>query len=120
MFFQLSGNELISILISDGRTYTLRVDLTDYNGNSVFAKYGYVSLDDESHCYKLHIAGYNSTSTACRCNYVKYIYISIYLSIDLSFCYCSRRSATFYNVYINTYITRLKIHELYAITKWHG
>ena len=59
-----TGTEFIHQLTNDGRTYTLRVDLTNYAGESVFAKYGNFSVGPESDNYTLHVSEYDRSSTA--------------------------------------------------------
>ncbi|KAK2139451.1 hypothetical protein LSH36_1779g00002 [Paralvinella palmiformis] len=59
-----AGNELIHQLTNDGRTYTLRVDLTDYDGESIYAKFRKFSIGPESDNYTLHVSDYDDNSTA--------------------------------------------------------
>ncbi|KAK2150017.1 hypothetical protein LSH36_427g03062 [Paralvinella palmiformis] len=59
-----AGNELIHQLTNDGRTYTLRVDLTDYGGDSIYAKFRTFSVGPESDNYTLHVSDYDDNSTA--------------------------------------------------------
>ncbi|KAK2170657.1 hypothetical protein LSH36_1g05011 [Paralvinella palmiformis] len=59
-----AGNQLIHQLTNDGRTYTLRVDLTDYDGDSIYAKYRNFSVGPESDNYTLHVSDYDDKSTA--------------------------------------------------------
>ena len=60
----ITGNELIHQLTNDGRTYILRVDLTNYTGHSIFAKYDNFSVGPESDNYMLHVSGYDTGSSA--------------------------------------------------------
>ena len=68
MTIMITGNELIHQLTNDGRTYTLRVDLTNYTGQSIFAKYDNFSLGPESDKYMLHVSGYDKRSSAGNCH----------------------------------------------------
>ncbi|KAK2146152.1 hypothetical protein LSH36_628g00017 [Paralvinella palmiformis] len=58
------GNEIIHQLTSDRHTYTLRVDMTNYEGESLFAKYSQFSVGSESEKFILHVSGYDGRSTA--------------------------------------------------------
>ena len=51
----ITGNELIHKLTNKGLTYTLRVDLTNYNEESIFAKYSNFSVGPESDNYRLDV-----------------------------------------------------------------
>jgi len=64
----ITGNELIHQLTNDGPTYTLRVDLTNYTGHSIFAKYDNFSVGPESDNYMLHVSGYDTGSSAGNCH----------------------------------------------------
>lgn len=46
----------------------MRVDLTDYAGESIFAKYSNFSVGPESDNYTLHVNGYDVNSTAGQCS----------------------------------------------------
>ncbi|KAK2162811.1 hypothetical protein LSH36_91g05012 [Paralvinella palmiformis] len=59
-----AGNELVHKLTNAGRTYTLRVDLSNYAGESVYAKYSNFSVGPESDNYRLHVTGYDTSSSA--------------------------------------------------------
>ena len=58
-----TGNELIHKLTSDGRTYTLRVDLINYANDARYAKYGSFSVGPESDNYTLLLNVYDTSST---------------------------------------------------------
>ncbi|KAK2138832.1 hypothetical protein LSH36_2349g00002 [Paralvinella palmiformis] len=59
------GNELIHKLTNDGRSYTLRIDLTNYLRDKIFAKMGGFTLGSESECYIFQYSTFdNITSTA--------------------------------------------------------
>ena len=61
----LLGNELLHQLTANGNlTYSVRVDIEDYNGAKAFAIYTYFSIGAESDNYTLHVSGYLSNSTA--------------------------------------------------------
>ena len=60
----ITGNELIHQLTNDGRIYALRVDLTNYTGHSIYAKYNNFSVGPESDNYMLHVSGYDTGSSA--------------------------------------------------------
>ncbi|KAK2141706.1 hypothetical protein LSH36_1054g00004 [Paralvinella palmiformis] len=59
-----AGNDLIHDLTTDGRNYSLRVDLESYDGEAIFAIYSSFSVGPESDNYRLHVGGYSSASTA--------------------------------------------------------
>ncbi|KAK2146038.1 hypothetical protein LSH36_638g01004 [Paralvinella palmiformis] len=58
-----AGNELIHKLTSDGRTYTLRVDLINYANDARYAKYGSFSVGPESDNYTLLLNVFDTSST---------------------------------------------------------
>jgi len=64
MFMPYTGNELMHRLTTDGRQYTLRVDLEGYNDQKIFAIYTDFWVGPESDCYRLHVSGYVESSTA--------------------------------------------------------
>ncbi len=51
-------------LTTDGRTYSLRVDLESYEDEHIFAVYRSFWIGPEWDNYRLHISGYSSSSTA--------------------------------------------------------
>jgi hypothetical protein len=58
-----SGNDNIHLLTSDGRTYTLRVDLEDFDNNTAYAKYSDFGMDSSTTNYTLTSLGtYNGTA----------------------------------------------------------
>ena len=63
---QITGNELIHQLTSHGTNYEVRVDLTDFDGDSIFAKYSQFSVGPGSENYTLNVTGYDDQSTACE------------------------------------------------------
>ena len=85
----LQGNEFIHGLTTDGRTYSLRVDLESYEGERIFAVYSSFAIGPESENYILHISGYSRESTAG--------WLEEYLNLFLHF-YAD------YNIYIYIYI----------------
>jgi len=58
------GNDNLHRLTSskDGEKYELRIDLEDFHGNKIFAKYKSFSIASESDYYKLSVSGYNGTA----------------------------------------------------------
>ncbi|KAK2146178.1 hypothetical protein LSH36_626g01004 [Paralvinella palmiformis] len=58
-----AGNELINRLTNDGRGYTLRVDMTSYEGEKRFAKYTRFIIHGEEAKYPLYVDGYDNRST---------------------------------------------------------
>ena len=42
------------------KKYELLVDMEDFNGNKVFARYSSFSVSDESNGYKLHVSGFTN------------------------------------------------------------
>lgn len=57
----LGNDNLYNILNS--RSYTLRFDLEDWNGDVRYAEYSTFRIADESDNYRLTIGGYKSAST---------------------------------------------------------
>lgn len=55
------GNEIIHLLTKNTAT-TLRVDLEDWGGIKVHAKYGSFSLGNEANGYMLHVGDYSGTA----------------------------------------------------------
>ena len=64
-FMPYTGNELMHRLTTDGRKYTLRVDLEGYNGEKISATYTDFWIGPESDSYRLHV------STAGLLNHLK-------------------------------------------------
>jgi len=64
------GNELIHLLTKKTGT-TLRVDLEDWGGVNVYAKYGSFSLGNEANGYMLHVSGYSGTAGDSLCQHNK-------------------------------------------------
>ena len=60
-------------LTTDGRTYSLRVELESFDGEYRFAGYNRFSIDPESDNYRLHVTGYSSLSTAGEFPYVPFV-----------------------------------------------
>jgi len=59
------GNDNLHRLTSskDGEKYELRIDLEDFHGNKIFAKYNNFSVASESDNYKLSVSGYSGTAS---------------------------------------------------------
>ncbi|XP_026044940.1 angiopoietin-2a [Astatotilapia calliptera] len=55
------GNEFVSRL-SNQQSYKLRIQLSDWEGNSGFSQYDQFSLDNEAQNYKIHLKGYSGTA----------------------------------------------------------
>ncbi|XP_035683824.1 neurogenic locus notch homolog protein 1-like isoform X1 [Branchiostoma floridae] len=55
------GNDNIHMLTSQGH-YILRVDLSDWEGNSVWAQYNNFTVEDEEHKYRLHLGAYSGSA----------------------------------------------------------
>lgn len=58
----------------------MRIDLTDFDGNSVFAKYDEFNTGDERSNFKLTANGYSGT--ADKHNYTVHIY-SLIIMLDI-------------------------------------
>ena len=52
------GNQYIHRLTSR-RSYTLRIDLEDWNGRTAYATYSNFSIDSEANGYRLTVSGYS-------------------------------------------------------------
>ena len=57
MVMFVSGLENLFRLTVD-KTYELLVDMEDFEGNKVFARYSSFSVDSESTGYTLHVSGF--------------------------------------------------------------
>ncbi|XP_029926336.1 angiopoietin-2a [Myripristis murdjan] len=55
------GNEFVSRLTNQ-QTYKLRIQLSDWEGNSGFSLYEQFSLDSEAQNYRIHLKGYSGTA----------------------------------------------------------
>lgn len=55
------GNEFVSRL-SIQQSYKLRIQLSDWEGNSAFSQYDQFSLDGEAQNYRIHLKGYSGTA----------------------------------------------------------
>ncbi|XP_069570106.1 angiopoietin-2a [Brachyistius frenatus] len=55
------GNEFVSRLTHQ-QSYKLRIQLSDWEGNSGFSKYDEFSLGSEAQNYKIHLKGYSGTA----------------------------------------------------------
>nr|XP_061794148.1 angiopoietin-2-like [Nerophis lumbriciformis] len=55
------GNEFVSRLTSQ-HSYNLRIQLSDWEGNSAFSLYDQFSLDGEGKNYRIHLKGYSGTA----------------------------------------------------------
>ena len=42
--------------------HTLRVDLEDFDGSTVYATYGVFNISDRADNYRLHVSGYSGTA----------------------------------------------------------
>lgn len=58
-----AGNELMYQLTNNGRKFTMRIDLTNYAGDSIFAKFSDFSVGSEYTNYTLHATGFDPSST---------------------------------------------------------
>ncbi|KAM7408834.1 hypothetical protein PAMA_002519 [Pampus argenteus] len=54
------GNEFVSILTNQ-QSYKLRIQLSDWEGNSGFSQYEQFSLDSEAKNYRIHLKGFSGT-----------------------------------------------------------
>lgn len=61
LLFDVSGNHRIYEIVSQG-FYELRIDMTDFAGQSRYAVYNRFSIGDESSGYKLTIEDYQGTA----------------------------------------------------------
>uniref|UniRef100_UPI0037E994C3 angiopoietin-2a n=1 Tax=Semicossyphus pulcher TaxID=241346 RepID=UPI0037E994C3 len=55
------GNEFVSRLTSQ-RSYKLRIQLGDWEGNSGFSQYDQFTLDSEAQNYRIHLKGFSGTA----------------------------------------------------------
>ncbi|XP_068183018.1 angiopoietin-2a [Antennarius striatus] len=55
------GNEFVSRLTSQ-QSYKLRIQLSDWEGNSEFSQYDQFSLDSEAHNYRIYLKGFSGTA----------------------------------------------------------
>ena len=55
------GNEHLHLLTSL-KSYTLRVDLEDWDGNTAYAEYSVFSIGSEQDKYRLTVLGYSGTA----------------------------------------------------------
>uniref|UniRef100_A0A673B4G5 Angiopoietin 2a n=1 Tax=Sphaeramia orbicularis TaxID=375764 RepID=A0A673B4G5_9TELE len=55
------GNEFVSRLTNQ-QSYKLRIQLSDWEGNSGFSQYDQFSLDSEAQNYRIHLKGYSGTA----------------------------------------------------------
>ncbi|XP_060576300.1 fibrinogen-like protein 1 [Ruditapes philippinarum] len=55
------GNDHLSLLTSDG-DHELRIEIEDFEGNSVYAKYSKFKIYPEEDNYKLEVSGYSGTA----------------------------------------------------------
>ncbi|KAM9477371.1 angiopoietin-2a isoform 1-T1 [Clarias gariepinus] len=55
------GNEYISKLTNE-QQYVLRIELTDWEGNTAFSQYDEFSLSGEEQKYRIHLKGYTGTA----------------------------------------------------------
>lgn len=55
------GNDFASRLTAQ-QSYKLRIELSDWEGNSGFAQYEQFSLDSEAQNYRIHLKGYSGTA----------------------------------------------------------
>ncbi|KAI5108536.1 angiopoietin-2 precursor, partial [Silurus meridionalis] len=55
------GNEYISKLTNE-QQYVLRIELTDWDGNTAFSQYEEFSLSNEEQKYRIHLKGYSGTA----------------------------------------------------------
>ncbi|KAG7512420.1 hypothetical protein JOB18_028895 [Solea senegalensis] len=55
------GNEFVSRLTNQ-QSYKLRIQLSDWEGNSGFSQYDQFSVDSEAQNYRIHLKGYSGTA----------------------------------------------------------
>ncbi|KAM8851709.1 angiopoietin-2a [Synchiropus picturatus] len=55
------GNEFVSRM-TNHQAYRLRIQLSDWEGNSAFSQYDEFSLDSEAQNYRIHLKGYSGTA----------------------------------------------------------
>ncbi|KAM8739373.1 angiopoietin-2a isoform 1-T1 [Acanthopagrus schlegelii] len=55
------GNEFVSRL-SSLQSYKLRIELSDWEGNSGFSQYDQFSIESEAQNYRIHLKGYSGTA----------------------------------------------------------
>ena len=57
----VSGNHLLHALTSN-RSYTLRIDLEDFDGNGAFAVYSQFAVGSKDDGFRLTVGGYGGTA----------------------------------------------------------
>ncbi len=62
--YSVSGNGMLHNLTSS-RTYSLRVDLEDFNGNTAYASYSQFAVGSELDGFRLCVGGYSGTAGWC-------------------------------------------------------
>ncbi|KAM6916576.1 angiopoietin-2a [Xenentodon cancila] len=55
------GNDFVSSLTNQ-KSYKLRIQLSDWEGNSAFSQYDQFTLDNEAQHYRIHLKGYSGTA----------------------------------------------------------
>ena len=55
------GNENVYQILSNGRSYTLRIDITWWDGTSAYAQYSSFSLTSGLDFYRINVVGYSGT-----------------------------------------------------------
>ncbi|KAK2140942.1 hypothetical protein LSH36_1200g00008 [Paralvinella palmiformis] len=58
------GNEIMHKITTEDGRYLLRVELTSYEGDFIYAEYSNFWIGHESDNYRLHLTGYLQNSTA--------------------------------------------------------
>ena len=70
------GNENLHLLTSQ-RSYELRVDLEDFEGNTVYAEHSFIAIDSEQNDYRLTYGEYNGTAGTNTCYAMLYVIIHL-------------------------------------------
>lgn len=58
------GNEHVHMITTAGKTFSLRIVLTSFDGERRIAEYGDFALDSEMNKYRLHLGDYLERSDA--------------------------------------------------------
>ena len=68
--FLLVGLRQLKIILSQG-FYELRIDMSNLEGNTKYAKYGHIDIGDATKSYKLTVGRYSGTAGRDSCVIIK-------------------------------------------------
>jgi hypothetical protein len=72
------------VLATNGRSYRLQVDFTNYDDKSMYAEYFCFYIGPDSDNYTMHVSGYSGTAAAGKYINCHSIYLHKYISSDTS------------------------------------